>query len=78
MKLNNVTSQNKWWLINRLLKTGLYKTRQGQEFLSLSKGDLYGENERYFFKHTSEFHSFSEVRLFKKSKILTVSRKITN
>jgi hypothetical protein len=63
MKLNNVTSQNKWWLINRLLKTGLYKTRQGQEFLSLSKG---------------EFHSFSEVRLFKKSKILTVSRKITN
>ena len=65
------------WLHNRLIELGLYKTANGHDFLATCKGIHYGENEKYIFKHVDTY-TFKEVRIFKKSKRVTVSRYKTN
>ena len=73
-----IITQEVNWLHNRLLEEGIYSHPNTQhDFLVTGKGSYYGETERYFFKYVDTF-TFKEVRIFKKSKRVTVSSKRTN
>lgn len=69
-------TQNKDWLYRRLIEERLHATSQCQDFLATCKGEYFGETDKYFFKTVNQY-LFKEVRLFKKSKRVTTSRKET-
>jgi len=71
------TTQEPSVMHSALLRAKLYGTAQAQDFLATCKGELFGETETYFFKYVN-VHTFKEVRLFKKSKRVTTSRKRTS
>jgi hypothetical protein len=71
------TTQEVSWLHNRLFQEGLYShPNTKNDFLATCKGTHYGETKSYFFKYVNTF-TFKEVRFFKKSKRVTVSKNRT-
>jgi len=71
-------TQNVEWLHNRLIQEKVYKTANTQEFLSMGKGEYYGECDKYFFKELVYLGRRSEIRLHKKSNRVTISTKFTS